>query len=267
MSTLHYEIVPGNSTKVTVFLHGLMGRGRNFTQLAKALSAHTTSVLVDQPNHGESDWTDSFSYPDMASRVARLLLNLPEVQNAGGKVHLIGHSMGGKTAMLLALTHPELVATLTVVDIAPASSEQTGYFQKLLAALQELTAEQLRERSLASQALAAKIPDSRVRAFLLTNLIGNKHSGYRWQPNLSLFTASMPEIMGFPDVSDAVFHGPVLWIAGGRSNYIQPMHFAHMERLFPDMLPVTVADAGHWVHADKPKEFLTLVQEFISSET
>ncbi len=150
-----------------VFLHGLFGQGRNFTQIAKAMLPEFHSLLVDLPNHGRSGWTDTFSYAATADRIAE---HLAEGFAADGPVHVVGHSMGGKVAMLLALRHPELVERLVVVDIAPVPSDNAGEFEHLLGSLAGLELDGLTRRSDADEQLSEAIPDERVRGFLLQNL-------------------------------------------------------------------------------------------------
>lgn len=266
MSELNYEVIAGNPERVTVFLHGLMGRGKNFLQNAKALSATTTAILVDQPNHGDSAWTTEFSYQQMADAVAALLRQLPEVQRVG-KVHLVGHSMGGKTAMILALSHPQLLHSLTVVDIAPRGANHTAPFDHLLGSLLRLDLPQLNSRAAADRQLQEAIPDGVMRAFLLGNVVRNPAGpGFTWLANVPLLHRALPDMVAFPAPEDSAFSGPVLWLAGANSNYVKDTDLPRMTELFPDVLPVTVPGAGHWVHADQPAEFERLVREFITAE-
>lgn len=266
MSELNYEVIAGNPERVAVFLHGLMGRGKNFLQNAKALTATTTAILVDQPNHGDSAWTTEFSYQQMADAVAALLRQLPEVQRVG-KVHLVGHSMGGKTAMMLALLHPELLHSLTIVDISPTPAAGTAPFNSLLGPLLQLDLMSLRTRREAHDQLQAAIPDDTMRNFLLANLVKQPSSfRYRWLANVRLLFNSLPQIVGFEPPTVTSFAGPVLWLAGSDSNYVKQSDLPLMSSLFPDVIPVAVPGAGHWVHADQPAEFERLVREFITAE-
>ncbi|GIG29194.1 alpha/beta fold hydrolase [Cellulomonas marina] len=247
-----------------VLLHGLFGRGRNFTQVAKALTPELRSVLVDLPNHGASAWTTTVDYPVVAGLVADLL---DERYAADGPVHLVGHSMGGKVAMVLALTRPDLVERLVVVDIAPAESSGAGEFEHLLASLAALPLERVVRRSDADELLAPAVPDERVRLFLLQNLRATD-GGFAWEPNLALLRRELPTIGGFPEVlrpdgSAATFDGPVLWVAGERSSYVRPEHAAPMRRLFPRTRSVTVRGAGHWVHSERPDAFVDVLRAFL----
>jgi pimeloyl-ACP methyl ester carboxylesterase len=186
-----------------VFLHGLFGRGRNFTTAAKAIADTHTSTLVDLPNHGDSAWTDEFSYVDMADAVAD---TLRQGAAANGPVDLIGHSMGGKTAMVLALRHPDLIDRLVVVDISPVASDNGGEFDHLLGSLKKLDPDALSSRTDADEQLQEPIPNAGTRGFLLQNLRSTT-SGYAWQPNLDLLHGSLPAIGDFPDLTGSTFDG------------------------------------------------------------
>lgn len=255
----------GPGTPTVVFLHGLFGQGRNFTQAAKALAPGLASVLVDLPNHGHSAWTDDAGYEAVADAVAPVLTDLRA--RTGVRPHLVGHSMGGKVAMVLALRHPDLVERLVVVDIAPATSGGAGEFEHLLASLARLDLASVRQRADADDALRADIPDDRVRGFLLQNLRplpGGADTAFGWQANLALLRRSLPTIGGFPDLGDLPpFDRPVLWLAGARSHYVLPEHDAAMRALFPRTTLVRVKDAGHWLHADQPEAFASALRVFL----
>jgi pimeloyl-ACP methyl ester carboxylesterase len=260
---IHSTVVGADGTRV-VFLHGLFGQGRNFTQVAKALTPGLTSLLVDLPNHGRSAWTDSISYVDLATRVAD---HLASGFAADGPVHLVGHSMGGKVAMVLALTRPELVRRLVVVDIAPSDSDGAGEFEHLLGSLAGVDLAALERRSDADDALRTPIPDDRVRGFLLQNLRSRTAAdggGFTWQANLALLRRSLPVIAGWDDL-DLVFDHPVLWMAGERSSYVTPASAPTMRRLFPRTTQVTIKGAGHWVHSEQPEAFVSALRTFLGA--
>lgn len=267
LHTLEVEGPPG--ARRVVFLHGLFGQGRNFTQVAKALAGSFSATLVDLPDHGRSPWTDAFSYEAMADAVAGLLgEDAGGAGGAGGSppVHLVGHSMGGKVAMLVALRHPELVDRLVVVDIAPAPSEGAGEFVHLLDSLAALDLTALTRRSDAEDALREAIPAPGVRAFLLQNLRSGE-DGWRWQANLAMLRRDLPAITGWPEVAPGtVFDRPVLWLAGERSAYVGPEHEAAMRALFPRTRLVTVKGAGHWVHSEQPEAFVSALRVFLGAD-
>ena len=249
----------GDSGDRVVFLHGLFGQGRNFSTIAKALQPEFRSLLLDLPNHGRSAWTEELSYELLADAVADWLR---AGFAADGRVHVVGHSMGGKIAMVLALRHPELVDRLVVVDISPAGGGDQGEFEHLLGSLATLDLSTLSRRSEADDQLSGPIDDSRVRGFLLQNLRSGD-DGFYWQANLDLLRRELPVIGGFPDDLADTFDRPVLWVAGERSRYVRPEHEETMRRLFPRATQVTVKGAGHWVHSEQPEAFVSVLRAFL----
>jgi pimeloyl-ACP methyl ester carboxylesterase len=247
----------GEDGQRVVFLHGLFGQGRNFTQIAKALTPELRSVLVDLPNHGKSAWTESTDYEQVSETVADWLRE----SYGGDSVHVVGHSMGGKVAMVLALRHPELVDRLVVVDIAPVDNEGSDEFEHLLDSLADLDIDSVERRSDADEQLAARVDDDRVRGFLLQNLRSGS-DGMHWLANLDLLRRELDTIGGFPDI-DATFERPVMWVAGERSPYIKAEHEPMMRQLFPLTRTVTIKEAGHWVHSEKAEEFVTALRVFL----
>ncbi len=266
--TIHAREVGETGDRV-VFLHGLFGQGRNFTQAAKALQPDLRSLLVDLPNHGHSDWTESVAYPDVADRVAAFLRGGDGDAECGfvreGRTHVVGHSMGGKVAMTLALRHPDLVDRLVVVDIAPSASDGAGEFEHLLGSLATLDLATTTRRGEADEALRERIPNDTVRGFLLQNL-RTDGDRFRWLANLDLLRRELPTIGGFPDVGDAVFDRPVLWIAGERSDYVREEDEPTMRALFPRTRLLTVKGAGHWVHSERPDAFVSALRVFLTAD-
>lgn len=249
---------PGSETKA-VFLHGLFGRGKNFTRIAAGLLPETQSLLVDLPNHGRSEWTEHFDYNQMADIVADALR---KDFAASGPVDVIGHSMGGKVAMVLALRHPDLVRKLVVIDISPvAAVSARGEFQHLLGSLAALDLPMFAHRPEVDAALKPKIPNDTVRGFLLQNL-KHRDGSYVWEPNLALLYGELDTVMSFPECTDT-FTGPVLWIRGDRSNYVTEADVPAMRALFPKTRRMTVHGAGHWVHSEKPEEVIDALRGFL----
>lgn len=256
MTGLHTELVGAGRPRFA-FLHGLFGRGRNWTQIARALGdAGHASVLFDLPDHGRSAWTQRFDYTAMASTVAdEIDLRL----GSAAALILVGHSMGGKVAMLTALNHPELVSGLAVVDIAPGHSDQVETFTPLVAAMRSLDLTTLESRADADARMRGAVPDDTVRLFLLQNL--RRRHGWHWQPNLAMLGDSLEAIGDWPDPGASVYTGPALWLTGERSVYCRPEHEPEMRGLFPDVHKVVVPGAGHWVHADNPDAVVTALLE------
>lgn len=253
-----HSLTVGTGSREVVFLHGLFGQGKNFGTVAAPLGELATCRLVDLPNHGLSPWTDTFDLDEQAEIVADWI-----AEAAVMPVTLIGHSLGGKIAMRVALRRPELIDRLVVVDISPARNDAASDFEGLVAALRSLDLEHLASRTEAEELLTPQIPDKSVRQFLLQNL---RHKGdtWFWAANLDLLGDSLHLIGGWP-VIHSEFDGPVLWIAGADSPYIRPEHAEPMRELFPMVRQVTVKQAGHWVHADQPEAFVELCEAFISN--
>lgn len=247
----------GDHGSHVVFCHGLFGQGRNWTQIAKELSGAHRVLLVDMPNHGKSPWTERFSYVDMADQVAAVL---PQ----DGPVTLVGHSMGGKAAMVLALRHPELVARLCVVDVAPAAYDHASEFADYVTSMRGLDLDSLTGRTEADEAMARTVPDPAIRGFLLQNL---RRDGdrWRWQVNLRLLGDHLSDLSGWPadQVAGAVYDGPVLWVGGASSGYVRDEHGDAMDGLFPRHRRVTIKNAGHWVHSEQPQVFLQVLRQFV----
>ena len=252
----------GESGPWVVFCHGLLGRGKNFTSQAKALQPDFRSLLLDMPDHGASPWTEEFDYATAAQQVAEHL-------RAGvaqeGPVHVVGHSMGGKIAMTLALSEPELVDRLVVVDIAPTGSSAVSEFAHYLDSLLRIDVDALRSHGDADRALAQDVDQPYLRGFLLQNLRRDRDTKtFHWQPNLHLLRRDLEAITGDIPHQDRTFDRPVLWMAGGRSDYITPELAPAMRQLFPRTIQVTIKDAGHWVHSQQPESFVETVRYFLS---
>ena len=239
-----------------VVLHGLFGAKRNWSSIAKALAPHHRVLTVDLRNHGASPWDDRHDYPALAADVAAFIRSV-----AGPPADVIGHSMGGKAAMVLALVHPELVDRLVVVDIAPAPSR--GVSADLVHALQAVPLAACTRRTDVADALAERIPDPATRAFL-AQAVTTRPDGLAWSVNLDVIARHFDEIRGFPaQPPGREFPGPALFVAGGRSTYLEPRHWPDIERLFPNATLEVIPDAGHWVHADAPAAFVASVGRFL----
>lgn len=234
-----------------LIVHGLYGSARNWGAIAKRMAEDRQVLSVDMRNHGESAWFDSHSYLDMAADLAEVITGAP--------VDVIGHSMGGKAAMVLALTQPALVRRLIIADIAPVAYTHTqlGFIKSM----RDLDLSQVEKRSDADRLLATEISDAGVRAFLLQSL---DIKGKKWRLNLDVLEAEMPKIMAFPDLKTQ-FDGPTLFLSGGTSDYVLPVHRTGIKALFPKARFARIPDAGHWLHAEKPREFTETAQAFLNA--
>jgi pimeloyl-ACP methyl ester carboxylesterase len=241
-----------------VFLHGLFGQGKNWTQIAKALAPDHRSVLVDLPHHGRSPWAEHFDFLEIADQVADSLV-------AHGPVTLVGHSLGGKVAMVLALRHRELVERLCIVDVSPVAYGTGDEFAGYIEAMQGLDLGSLQQRSDAEGALEAAVPNPTVRGFLLQNLRREGES-WRWQVNLDVLGAELAELTDWPEeqlTGASPYDGPVLWVSGARSDYVREEYAAAMDRWFPHNRRVTLKNAGHWVHSEQPEVFVEVLRQFV----
>lgn len=247
----------GEQGSPVAFCHGLFGQGKNWTQVAKALSTEHRVLLLDMPNHGRSPWTEGFDYLDMAEQVADELREL-------GPATLVGHSMGGKVAMCVALRHPELVGRLVVVDVSPVAYASGREFVGYIDTMRGLDLGSLERRDQADAALREAVPNPVVRSFLLQNL-RRTDDGWHWQLNLELLAESMAALVGWPGeaLGDATYAGPVLWVGGADSDYVGDQHAEEMDRRFPRNRRVVVKGAGHWVHSEQPQVFLEVLRRFL----
>jgi pimeloyl-ACP methyl ester carboxylesterase len=247
----------GETGLPVVILHGLLGAARNWTTIAKQLADTHRVFALDLLNHARSPWADSMSFEEMAGDVAAFI-----ERHALSRPAVIGHSLGGKVAMRLALTRAGLVERLVVVDVAPIAYAHTlGSFVE---AMQEVDLASVRQRADAERQLERTIPDAAIRGFLLQNLV-KSDTGYAWRVHLEAIAANMPELLGFaPPPDGAIYGGPTLFVAGGNSRYLKPEHWPLIERLFPEAELAVIAGAGHWVHAERPAEFLDRVRVFLS---
>ena len=241
-------------------LHGLFGSGTNWRTIARRLETRLECHLIDQRNHGRSPHARGMAYPDLAADVLAYL-DSHRIDRAG----LIGHSMGGKTAMTLALTAPERVRWLVVADIAPAPSPSDH--GPILDALKALPVDTLSSRTEADAALAGAIPDLGLRQFLLQNLLAGD-AGLRWRIDLDAISDALPDLTGFPSIAPGtVYEGPTLFLRGARSDYVAARDEPRVRALFPAACIATVAEAGHWLHAKQPGAVTARILRFVESRS
>ena len=235
-----------------VIAHGLFGSGRNWGVIAKRLANHRRVIALDMRNHGASPWHEDHNYHALAADIAEVATNL------GQPVDLLGHSMGGKAAMVAALSGAP-IRRLIVADIAPVGYSHSQ--QPVIDAMQSLPLDHITSRTEADQALSAHIDEPALRSFLLQSL---NVSERRWRFNLLALSASMDQIIGFPDISGC-FNAPALFLTGALSDYLRPEHRPIIKALFPKARFAKIPQAGHWLHAEKPHEFEAAVRVFLEA--
>lgn len=233
---------------------GLFGSARNWGAIARRMSDDRLVVALDMRNHGESPWQDSHTYADMADDLAQVIADL------GGPVDVLGHSMGGKAAMQLALTHPAAVNRLVVADISPVTYAHS--LSHLVAAMRGLDLTDLTSRTEADRRLSATVADPGVRAFLLQSL-DLKATPPRWRLNLDVLDREMATVTGWPGTQGR-FDGRALFLAGALSDYVRPDHRPVIKALFPRAVLAKIPGAGHWLHADRPREFEAALRAFLT---
>jgi pimeloyl-ACP methyl ester carboxylesterase len=239
-----------------LILHGLFGSSGNWHTLAsKAFSPYFRVFTLDLRNHGQSPHDARLDYPAMADDV-RVFMDAQGLEQA----HVLGHSMGGKTAMQLALTWPERVDHLVVADIAPRAYPPRH--DHLLAALASVDLSAMPNRTAVEDVLARQIPETGVRQFLLKNLEYQPAQGYRWKMNLAAIQAHYDRLNAAPDAA-GVFDRPTCFLRGGRSDYIRTEDHPRILQFFPQAEVVTIPEAGHWIHADAPQIFAETVLRFL----
>lgn len=232
---------------------GLFGSARNWGVIARHLSDTRQVVAVDMRNHGDSQWHATHGYADMAEDLAGVIAAY------GGQADVLGHSMGGKAAMQLALTRPAMVRRLIVADIAPVAYGHS--MNHLIQAMQGLELTGISLRSEADRRLTDAVPDPGVRAFLLQSL-DLKSSPPRWKLNLDVLAAEMGRITGWPGTPGR-FDGPALFVSGATSDYVKRADHAGILEQFPKAEFVEIDGAGHWLHAERPREFESAVRAFL----
>ena len=251
LNYIHYPCTKSNETPLLI-VHGLYGSAQNWGVISKRLSDEREIFAIDQRNHGNSRWCETQSYFDMAGDLQEFLKHF-------GPMAVLGHSMGGKAAMVLSILEPNLVKKLIIADIAPVSysHDNTQYIR----AMKKVQLNSLATRSDAILQLAESVPEPELRSFFAQSIdLKNK----RWKLNLDVLEREMEKIISFPQLSGQ-YQKVSLFLSGALSNYLLITHRPTIKKLFPKAKFAKIPNAGHWLHAEKPREFEAAVRTFLSN--
>jgi len=249
---LNYMTFGDEKSPPVMIVHGLYGSGRNWGVIAKRLSDQFFVITVDLRNHGDSPWLDTHNYHVMADDLVEVINSL------NIKPNIIGHSMGGKAAMVLALKRPNLVRSLIIADIAPVKYEHDQ--SQFIEAMQKVDLSKVEKRSDATLALSKFVEDKSLQNFFTQSL---DIKAKRWKLNLKVLRSEMSEILSFPKI-ESEFSGHSLFLKGEKSDYIKLEHRKLIKTLFTKARFATFKEAGHWLHAEKPREFESAARLFFS---
>lgn len=252
---LHYNVF-GVGEPILI-LHGLFGSSRDWHSIAKILAENYQVITLDLRNHGQSEHADSMTYPEMVEDVLDLIRD-QSLEN----LSLIGHSMGGKVAMVYALLHPSLIKNLLVLDIAPVSYEHR--YGKLFQTMQDLPLDQVKNRNEAEIILNGQINDTFLSQFLLQNL-NKDENGFQWRLNLLAIQNNIEFISGFPDIGpDTKYDKPALFLGGKNSHFIQPEYHKTIRGYFPKAGIELIENAGHMLHIEHPEVVVDKIRKFLA---
>jgi esterase len=253
LASLRFE---NPSAPALVILHGLLGSARNWTTIGRALQERFDVHALDLRNHGSSPHAESMRWPELVADLERYLED-----HGLNEIHLIGHSLGGKIAMRFACEQPDVVKKLVVVDIA--AKAYPPYHDNKFKAMKRIPTAELTSRKEADELLTPMVEDWAMRQFLLTSLVRNGESGFKWQINLEALHASLPTIRLNSFRDGARYEGPSLLVIGGKSDFIQDGDLEHMREWLPQIESVTVPNAGHNVHVEDRKGFLQAISGWL----
>ena len=249
---LHYKEI--GEGKPLVILHGLFGTSDNWQTHAKKLGEYYRVILVDQRNHGHSPWSEDFTYEYLADDLERLIIHLGIDQFT-----LIGHSMGGKTAMYYSQKYPTRLEKMVIVDIG--IKQYPMHHNEIIKGIKSLDLTTISSRSAAEQAMIPFVDSYGVRQFLLKNLYWVEKGRLDWRMNVDVLEREMEEILA--PIPNIEVWTPTLFLRGAMSNYILDEDWDAIEEIFPDATLETIDNAGHWVHSEQPDEFIEMVLGFI----
>lgn len=239
-------------------LHGLFGVSDNWVTFGKRIASDFRVIIPDLRNHGQSPHSNHFDFPAMEEDILELIEEEVPIE----KVLLMGHSLGGRLAVNIALHHPELIRKLVVVDISLRKYPPRREHLELIGAMRSVDLSAVRSRQEVEEHLKERVPNQRLRQFLQKSIYWQDRNRLGWRLNLPVISENLPALFESSDLS-GTFRGPVLFIRGGRSDYISDNDQPGIKEKFPDAELVTIPSAGHWVHADAPGEFFTVVSSFL----
>lgn len=255
----------GDRGDYLVIVHGLYGSMSNWNRLANQFAEHYRVITPDLRNHGRSQWHDDHEYEALAEDLAELIDT-----HAEGKAHVIGHSMGGKAAMMFALLYPEKLQRLIIADIAPVQYERSDHIE-IMSAMQRCIMQSPKSRSDVDLCLASELnhrpnneADKATRAFLLQNLIKDEAGNYAWRINIATLSNYERELRFWPNINSS-YNGATLFLYGERSDYVLPKYYDDIEHYFPNYRLEGIPNAGHWLHAEQPQTFFDACIRFLNA--
>ena len=252
---LHYKKLGEHSSNLLI-LHGVYGSGDNWISLGKRLAENHTVYLIDQRNHGRSPWSDEFDYHVLS----RDIVNFIE-EHQLRNVSLMGHSMGGKVVINIALNHPELIDSAVVVDMA-LKHYNIDHHKRYLLAMNKMPIASMNNRTELDDHLKTDIESFGIRQFLLKNVKREENGKFGWKLNLDVIGSKIERIGGSLDGGNLQFDKPALFVRGGNSNYVRPEDYNTISTHFRRANIGLIEGAGHWVHADKPEALYELLRWF-----
>ncbi len=238
-----------------IILHGLFGSSDNWNTLARKFAEHRQVILVDQRNHGRSFHAEEMNYSIMAADLVALMDEL-----GLEKADLLGHSMGGKTVMAMAMEYPDYISNLIVADIGPREYE--SHHESILAALHSVPLSELKSRSEAIGFMKEFVQEEGILQFLAKNLYWIEKGKLAWRMNLPVIEENLDNILA--SIGEEEFEGETLFIRGGKSGYIRDEDLFDLHLQFPNSRVETIEEVGHWLHAEDPQTFYSIVADFIS---
>jgi pimeloyl-ACP methyl ester carboxylesterase len=255
-SPLFFRTLGNENNPALIILHGLLGTSDNWQTLGKEYGANFFVVLIDQRNHGRSPHFETHSYSELADDL-RLFMDEQGIEKAS----ILGHSMGGKTALMFAHEYPDRVQKLIIADMAPRA--YTPHHQTVFDALLSAPILGAAERSIIEQHLNRHLADSSMTSFLMKGLRRDEKNGFSWRPNIKVLNDTMTAIVS--EVPLSINTWPMLVIYGGQSNYVEQADLEQYEQSCMQLEVHRIPEAGHWLHASHPKEFFEITEAFLSA--